>query len=277
MNLRADLHVHTTASDGQCTPEEIVAMARTLGLRAIAVTDHETTLGAWPASRAAANTGLVVVPGVEISTESPQGEIHVLGYFLEPNGHGMEERLAELRDARVGRARRILAKLAALGMPLSWERVRELAAGDSVGRPHIARAMVEKGYASSIEQAFALYIGSQGPAYVDRLRVSPGEAIALIRGALGVPVIAHPLQVSAIVPSLAEAGLQGIEIYYPGYSADEVRFLEELAGRYGLVRTGGSDFHGPCIAGGALGETTAPFAAVAALRARKPAHVSSQA
>jgi len=246
-------------------------MARTLGLCAIAITDHETTLGAWPAIRAATGTGVVVVPGVEISTESSQGEIHILGYFVEPNGQGMEERLAELRDARVGRARRMLAKLAALGMPLSWERVRELAAGDSIGRPHIARAMVERGYVSSIEEAFALYIGSQGPAYVDRLRVPPTDAISLIRGAHGVPVFAHPLQATAILPSLVDAGLQGLEVYYPGYSPEEVHFLEDLADRYGLVRTGGSDYHGPRIAGGTLGEATAPFAAVAELRARKSA------
>ncbi len=275
MNSQADLHVHTTASDGQCTPEQIVAMARALGLRAIAVTDHETTLGVWPAQRAAAGSDLCVVAGVEISTESSQGEIHILGYFVERNGHGLEEKLEQLRQARVERAQRILRKLAALGLPLAWDRVRELAAGDSVGRPHIARAMLEKGYVSSIEEAFALYLGPQGPAYVARLRVTPTEAIAMIRKARGVPVLAHPLQVTGLVPSLAKLGLQGLETSYPGYSPEEIRYLDEIARHQGLVCTGGSDYHGPSVAGGDLGQATTPFATVAQLRARCPGNAES--
>ena len=270
MSLRADLHVHTTASDGQCTPEEVVGMARALGLRAIAVTDHETTLGAWPAQRAAQGTNLRVVPGVEISAESPQGEIHILGYFVEPDGSGLEDRLRELREARLERAQRMVHKLAALGLPLEWERVRNLAAGESVGRPHIARAMLEKGYVSSLEEAFTLYIGYQGPAYVDRLRVTPAEAIAMIRSARGVAVLAHPLQVSSLVPALARIGLQGLETSYPGYSPEEIRYLGEIADQHGLVQTGGSDFHGPDAACAALGAATAPLETVEQLLHRRP-------
>ncbi len=270
MNLRADLHVHTTASDGQRTPEQVVEMARTLGLRAIAITDHETTLGAWPAQRAAEGTELTVVPGVEISVESPQGEIHILGYFLQPEGNGLEAKLRELREGRLERAQKMVRKLAALGMPLDWERVRELAAGESVGRPHVARALVERGYVSSTDEAFSLYIGSGGPAYVARMRISPADTIAMIRQAGGVPVFAHPLHVAGMVSELVKVGLQGMETYYPGYSEEETRYLAVMAQKYGLVRTGGSDFHGPDVTGIELGAATAPFAAVQELLRRRP-------
>ncbi len=277
MSSRVDLHVHTTASDGQCTPEEVVAMARTLGLRAIAITDHESTQGVGPAERAARGTGLAVVPGVEISTESALGEVHILGYFVEPESHDLEARLREIREARVLRARRMVERLAALGMPLNWERVRQLAAGESVGRPHIARALLEQGYVASTEQAFALYIGTGGPAYVSRLKVTPAEAIALIRSARGVPVLAHPLQVTELVPALARAGLKGLEASYTGYSAEEVRFLEDTARRHGLIATGGSDFHGPDVGCGELGAATAPYDVVEQLRCQRPGGNGGQA
>lgn len=270
MSSRADLHVHTTASDGQCTPEEVVAMARALGLRAIAITDHESTLGVGPAERAARGTGLDVVPGVEISTESSMGEVHILGYFVEPEAGGLDDRLREMREGRVERARRMLSKLAALGMPLDWERVRELAAGESVGRPHVARAMIERGYVSSADEAFALYLGAGRPAYVSRLKVTPAQTIAWIQGAHGVPVLAHPLQVTDLVPALSKSGLQGLEASYTGYSPEEVRYLTDLAGRYGLVATGGSDFHGSDIVCGELGAATTAYATVEQLRRRRP-------
>ncbi len=246
-------------------------MARTLGLRAIAISDHESTRGVEPAERAARGTEVTVVPGVEVSTESSQGEVHVLGYFVEPGSGGLEARLREIREARLERARRMLSRLAAIGLPVSWKRVRELAAGDSVGRPHIARAMVEQGYVESPEKAFALYIGSGGPAYVPRLKVTPEEAIALIHGAHGVAVLAHPLQVTDIVPALVKAGLQGLEASYTGYSPEEVRFLEDLARRYNLIPTGGSDFHGPDLVCGQLGAATTFFETVERLRQRRPA------
>ncbi len=246
-------------------------MARARGLRAIAITDHESTQGVRPAAAAARGTELGVVPGVEISTESALGEVHILGYFVEPESAGLEAKLREIREARVLRARRMVERLAALGMPLSWERVRELAAGESVGRPHIARALLEQGYVTSTEQAFALYIGSRGPAYVSRLKVTPAEAITLIRNARGVPVLAHPLQVTEIVPALAKAGIEGLEASYTGYSPEEVRYLEDIARRHGLIATGGSDFHGPDLVCGELGAATVPYDVVEELRRRRPA------
>ena len=265
MTERADLHIHTTASDGQFSPEQVVEMARNCHLRAIAITDHETTLGNRPAQRAAEGSGLIVVAGVEISTESALGELHILGYLIDPEADRLEGRLAELRQGRLKRAQEMLARLAAVGMPLDWEHVRRLAAGESVGRPHVARAMVERGYVATTDEAFALYIGHNGPAYVPRLRVLPTEAIAMIRRARGVAVLAHPLQVYPIVPELARAGLQGLETSYAGYSTEEVSFLEEVARRNGLICTGGSDFHGPAISAVEMGAATAPFATVGEL------------
>ena len=245
-------------------------MARALGLRAIAITDHDSTLGIPPAEKAARGTGLEVVPGVEISAESAVGEVHILGYFVKPEADGMEAKLRQVREARLERARRIVARLAALGIPVDWERVRELAAGESVGRPHVARAMVERGYVSSTDEAFALYLASGRPAYVPRLKVTPPEAIAWIRSARGVPVLAHPLQATDLVPALRKAGLEGLEASYTGYSPEEVRYLTDLAARYGLVATGGSDFHGPDMACGELGAATTPYATVEELRRRRP-------
>ncbi len=275
MNSRADLHIHTTASDGQCTPEQVVEMARALGLRAIAITDHETTVGAQPAQRAAEGTGLTVIPGVEISTETSLGELHMLGYYIEPRD-GLEAKLHELREGRVLRAQRMVQRLAALGMRLEWEHVRELAAGESVGRPHIARALVERGYVENTDQAFALYIGSGGPAYVPRLRVTPLESIKMIRQAGGVPVVAHPLYVAAIVPELVKAGLQGLEASYPGYSEEDMLYLRQMAEKYGLAQTGGSDFHGPDVSPIEMGAATAPAEVVGELLARRPAGRASQ-
>lgn len=269
MKLRADLHIHTTASDGQCTPEQIVEMARTLGLRAIAITDHETTLGVQPAQRAAEGSELCVVPGVEISTEARLGELHMLGYLIEPGGE-LEDRLRKLREGRLQRARRMVDRLAALGMPLSWERVRELAVGDSVGRPHIARALVEQGYVAHVEEAFSLYIGSGRPAYVPRRRVTPVEAMRMICSARGVPVLAHPLYAVGAIPELAKAGLQGLETHYPGYTDEEVRLLSQIARRHGLVETGGSDFHGPDVSSIELAAATIPYEAVRELLRRRP-------
>lgn len=246
-------------------------MARAMGLRAIAITDHESTLGIAAAQRAARGANLEVVPGVEISAESHSGEVHVLGYFVEPEANGLEERLSQVREARLARARRIVERLAALGMPLDWERVRQLAAGESVGRPHLARAMVERGYVSSVDEAFALYLASGRPAYVPRLKVSPAEAMAWITRAKGVPVLAHPLQIADLVPALRKAGLQGLEANYPGYSPEEVRYLTGLAQRYGLVVTGGSDFHGLDLVCGELGAATTDYATVEQLRRRRPA------
>jgi predicted metal-dependent phosphoesterase TrpH len=170
-----DLHLHTTASDGAFSPTQIVHMALEAGLRAVAITDHDSMDGLEEAVTAAAGTGLVIIPGVEISSDLPQGEAHILGYYLDAHNAELVELLATLRKSRWERAQRMVEKLGGLGLPVSWDRVAAIADGGAVGRPHVARALMEAGHVSSVQDAFALYIGREGPAYVDRYKLAPVE------------------------------------------------------------------------------------------------------
>ncbi len=245
--MKADLHVHTTASDGRLEPREIVGLAVKVGLDVIAVTDHDTVGGVTPAL-AAADTfpSLTVIPGVEINTDVPHGEVHVLGYFIDYTGRKLGTTLQGLRDSREGRAQKMIAKLSGLGMEIEWQRVQELAQGGSVCRPHIAQALSEKGYVSSEKEAFDKYIGHDGPAYVDRQKVLPVEAVKLIIEAQGLPVLAHPAGIDnldEVVSELKGAGLVGIEVYYRDYGSDVMDRLLKTAKQYELVPTGGSDYH----------------------------------
>ena len=250
---KIDLHLHTTASDGRFTPAEIVAKAAGLGLEVIAITDHDTVDGIAPALIAAREfPRLTVIPGVEINTDVPQGEAHLLGYFIDYTNDNLSDALKRLRDSRHLRAQRMIEKLEGLGVTISWPRVRELAAGGTIGRPHIAQALQEKGYITSFKEAFTRYIGREGPAYVERDKITQEEAVELVLKARGLPVLAHPFtagKVEPIVKRLKEAGLVGLETYYKEYTAGEIRELVTLAQKYGLLVTGGSDYHG-------LGENT---------------------
>lgn len=247
MTSRVDLHLHSTASDGQFSPSDLVAMALERNLLAIAITDHDTTEGIDEALDAAKGTGLEVIPGVEISNDVPHEEVHLLGYYIDHHDPALEKKLYAFREARLRRAKEMLAKLATLGFPLPWEMVAKSAGRGSVGRPHIAQAMLEMGYIASTDEAFALYIGHNGPAYVERYKLSPSEAVSMIKKARGLPVLAHPLKVTHFLPSLVEQGLVGLEVYYTGYSAEDIRKLTGLARKFGLIPTGGSDFHGPGV------------------------------
>jgi predicted metal-dependent phosphoesterase TrpH len=247
MISRVDLHLHTTASDGRFSPSELVAMALERDLLAIAITDHDTTEGIDEALEAARGTGLEVIPGVEVSCDVPHQEVHVLGYYISHHDPTLEKKLWAFRQARLQRAKEMLVKLAALGFPLEWEMVAGLAGGSSVGRPHIAQAMVKMGYVASADEAFALYIGRNGPAYVERHKLSPADAVSLIKDARGLPVLAHPREVTRFLPLLIGRGLVGLEVYYDGYSAEDMRQLARLARKYDLIPTGGSDFHGPGV------------------------------
>jgi len=269
MNSRIDLHVHTTASDGQFSPTEVVHKALEIGLIAIAVTDHDTIAGVAEALEAAGGTGLDVIPGVEISTDIPRSEVHILGYYIAHADLYLRSRLSLFRDSRLDRARRMVAKLNRMGLPLDWERVQQIAGEAAVGRPHLARALLEKGYISSVDEAFHLYIGRNGPAYVERFKISPAEAVQTILAANGLPVLAHPLQVSHLVPELTKHGLVGLEAYYPGYTPDETGFLLDLAAKYDLLVTGGTDFHGEdVLPGSQLGGVIVPQGVVENLHTR---------
>ena len=245
---QVDLHVHSTASDGKFSPEAIIAKAAELGLKVISLTDHDSVDGIMPALEAArAFPQLIFIPGVEISTDMPDGEAHVLGYFIDYTSRELASTLERFRNSRIGRARGMIAKLNDMGIDIDWQRVQEIAGDGSMGRPHIAQAMLEKGYITSFEEAFKKYIGHGGPAYVERAKMMPEEAVALILRSGGLPVLAHPFTVKEpemLVKKLKAGGLVGIEAYYKDNTPEETGATLGLAKRYGLIATGGSDFHG---------------------------------
>ncbi|HEV8636186.1 MAG TPA: PHP domain-containing protein [Chloroflexota bacterium] len=269
-----DLHTHTLASDGLLAPAELVNLALERGLSALAVTDHDSTEGVAEALAAAESTGLTVVPGVEMSAEVDEGECHILGYFVEHGPGGFQDTLRQLRGGRVSRARLMVERLADAGAPISWERVKEIAGDAAIARPHVAQALVEARQAASIAEAFERWIGSGRPGYVPRTRLTPADAIGAVVRAGGVAAIAHPILGAALVPGpareralagveqqieeLEPVGLGGIEVYYNGYDPTLVGRLGRLAERFGLIATGGSDFHGPGRGHGELGTVPIP-------------------
>ncbi len=245
---KVDLHIHSNASDGRLSPVDIILQAAERGLSVIAITDHDSVDGIASAMVAAkAFPRLRIIPGIELSTDVPQGEIHVLGYFIDYTDHEFQIILEGLRNSRLKRAQGMVAKLKNLGVHLDWERVQEIAGIGSIGRPHIAQAMLEKGYISSIKEAFDKYISRNGPAYVEREKMTAVEAVALILKFNGLPVLAHPFTASnpeTMIIELKAAGLIGIETYYNDYTTDEIDELISFADRYGLIAIGGSDYHG---------------------------------
>jgi predicted metal-dependent phosphoesterase TrpH len=219
---------------------------------------------------AARGTNLQVIPGVELSADVPQAEVHVLGYFVDWHDAYFESMLVKFRDGRYGRAEKMTHKLAALGAPISFERVKEIAGDASIGRPHVAQALVEAGHVATIAEAFDRYIGRNGPAYVERYRLTPEDAVALILQAGGVPVLAHPREVTHYVEPMVRAGMLGLEVFYGMYDDQTIQGLAHLARQYGLVMTGGSDFHGlkKMAHLSSLGQVYVPPEAVDKLRKR---------
>jgi len=262
--LDVDLHLHTTASDGRLTPAEVVRVAAKKGLAIIAITDHDSVEGVSSAIEAARPfPSLKVIPGVEINTDASDSAVHILGYFMDYEDIEFQSSLKTLRHSRELRAQKMLAKLEGLGIQVAWQRVQELAGGGSMGRPHIAQAMFERGYISSLEEAFIKYIGRKGPAYVKRARLSPVEAVEMVLRAGGLPVLAHPADINdldALVVKLKEIGLVGLEAYYNGYRKKTIQRLVGLADKYGLLTSGGSDFHGLGSASETpIGDVDVPF------------------
>jgi predicted metal-dependent phosphoesterase TrpH len=245
---QVDLHVHSSASDGRFSPEEIIKKAAAQGLKYLALTDHDTVAGIPPALAATrAFPGLTFIPGVEISTEVEAGEVHVLGYYIDFTSHLLLKELDRFHFSRVGRAKGMVDNLAKLGIDIDWARVQALAGDAAIGRPHVARAMLEKGYINTFEEAFEKYIGRGGPAYVERDKTTPAEAVALILRAGGLPVLAHPYTAGdpeKLVRDLKAAGLVGVEAYYKDSSRENTAAMIRLAGELGLIATGGSDYHG---------------------------------
>ncbi|KIL35228.1 metal-dependent phosphoesterase [Cohnella kolymensis] len=251
MNNRADLHTHTTASDGMNRPSENVRLAKEAGLSAVAITDHDTVAGIPEALEAGERYGISVVPGVEISTALDGRDIHMLGYGISHQDPLLLSRLSSLRNVRNRRNEQILARLAELGMPVSMAEV-EAAAGksgrgsESVGRPHIAQVLMNKGYASDLRDAFDRFLGEGKPAYVSPPRISPFEAVAWIHEAGGAAVVAHPglYDNDDLVAALLEAGADGVEAFHSDHDAEQEARYSALADRHSKLVTGGSDFHG---------------------------------
>ena len=245
---RADLHIHSTASDGRYNPTEIVHMAVAAGLTIIALTDHDTVDGLIPALEAAREfPELTVIPAVELSTDTYSGEIHVLGYFIDFTNQEFRASLERMRNSRANRAKKMVLKLKELGCNIELERIKEIAGNGALGRAHIAQALLEKGYITSFKEAFTKYIGHGCPAYVVREKLTPVEAVKLVIKANGIPVLAHPytaLNPEEVIKELKTVGLEGMEVYYAGYLPSEMNILLNMAEKYELIPTGGTDYHG---------------------------------
>lgn len=245
---QVDLHIHTNASDGKFSSSEIVRKAHDIGLKYIAITDHDSIEGVLPAQAAAAQLNdMSVIGGVEINTYTPSGELHILGYYCQCDHQELKTTLERLRSSRVLRAQKMVNKLRSMGLKIDFSRVQELAGTGSIGRPHVAQALLERGYILSLREAFNKYIGQGGPAYVEREKITPADAIQLILRAGGIPVLAHPFTSNdpePLIVDIKSAGLAGLEVYYGGYTSEQIRILLGFATKYNLIQTGGSDFHG---------------------------------
>lgn len=269
MNVRFDLHVHTTASDGTLTPAELVRHAARLGLTAVAITDHDSVSGISEALATAAteHPSILVIPGVELSAVDRGRDVHILGYFIDHEDPALAAHLSDLRAARLARAESIVEALAAGGFHVSLDQVLALSDGGAVGRSHVARALVDGGHAEDVSDAFKRLLGRGRPFYVPKDVRTPSEALQVVRASGGIAVLAHPgvTQVDDLVPQLAAEGLGGLEVYHPNHEPeDEERFLEQ-ARRHGLLVTGGSDYHGELAPTPSLGSLLMPAGVLEAL------------
>jgi predicted metal-dependent phosphoesterase TrpH len=281
--MAVDLHTHSTASDGSDDPEVLVEKAAAAGLTTIALTDHDTQEGIEKARAAADRVGLELIPGTELSLEY-LGGMHLVVLWLEPGRGPLQEKLGSLQDGRTGRNAMILAALTDHGMPMTMDEVLEEAGGGSVGRPHIAAVMVRRGYVGSIAEAFELWLAAGKPGYAHRPRLTPEEAIELAVKSGGVPVLAHPHtlginranEMAEILDRLRSAGLVGMEAMYAAYHRHEREGYSDLARRFGLLVSGGSDYHGTykpeLELGRGYGDLVVPESILEELRERGPAN-----
>ena len=246
-SVKVDLHLHTTQSDGNLSPAELVKLAGEKNLEVISITDHDITAGLTEAYESVKDIPhLTLIPGVELSTDIPGNEIHLLGYYMDYSDSFFQETLKRFREGRVDRARQMVRKLEKLGMPVDWGRVVEIAGEGAIGRPHIAQAMVERGYIDYPQDAFKDYLGRNGLAYAEREKMTPPEAVELVVSTGGVAVLAHPAwleDIDTIIVDLKNRGLQGIEVHYAEYDQSTRDRLASIATRHNLLPCGGSDYH----------------------------------
>ena len=266
-----DLHIHTSASDGTHTPEEIVNLAQKQGLKAIAITDHDTIEGNEEAIKAGTKVGLEVIPGVEISVDWDKRPIHILGYYINWRNEKFASELQNLIKFREERNPQIIEKLNSLGLTISYDDVRMAAGEGTIGRPHFAQVIIEKGYVKNGDEAFRKYLQRGAPAYVDKKRLTPQKGIQLIKHAGGIAVLAHPFTIEGInneemeqfILHFKDIGIDGVEVFYSGHSAEQTLQLQAIAKKHNLLMTGGTDFHGeqkPKIhIGKGFGEMQVPY------------------
>jgi predicted metal-dependent phosphoesterase TrpH len=267
-----DLHAHSLRSDGALSPADLVKRAAARGVRILALSDHDTLAGVAEAVAAGAAPGVRVIPATELNTESEWGDAHVLGYFIDPADAVLEERLRWLRANRGRRIELMVERLNQLGYAISLARVLEIAQGGALGRPHLAEALLEKGFIRSYEEAFDTVLAKSSPAYVARVGLTPLEAVELVRAHRGVPSLAHPgtvVSLEALLPKLVSVGLAGIEAYYGEHSPEMTERCRTLARTHDLVPTGGSDFHGRGAHGVDLGAVFVPPETIELLEARR--------
>jgi hypothetical protein len=275
-----DLHTHSTASDGSLSPEELVRAGKKAGLRALALTDHDTVSGLHQALLAGQEQGLEVIPGCELSVQSPKGFMHLLGLWIPVRPPKLQATLAWLQDMRRQRNERIMAALRSLGISIADREVKEQAKGESIGRPHIAQTLVHKGVVDSLEQAFARFVGSTGQAYVPKVKLSAGQAISILKQEQATVILAHPYslrmtnqELTAHLKHMQAMGLDGLEVYYPEHTAEQTRLYASLARDLNLVLSGGSDFHGrikPDISlGRGRGDLDLPYSLVEKMKAAR--------
>lgn len=272
-----DLHTHTTASDGFLTPEALVARAARAGVTTLGLTDHDTLAGCAAAATACAHHRIAFVAGIEITAVTDERDIHVLAYFFDLESQALRRFLVDQRAIRVDRVRTIVERLAQLGMPLDIERILQPAVTDpsvSVGRPWVARALLEHGHVSSVSDAFDRWLGRGCPAFVPRGGASPAEVFAVVHEAGGLVSLAHPVLVKhdEWIKSFAAQGLDAVEAYHSAQSADDTRRYLLIANSLQLLVTGGSDFHGNEHGGGGPGSVTLPRPAFERLQAWREAH-----
>ncbi|RTZ90610.1 MAG: phosphoesterase [Deltaproteobacteria bacterium] len=258
---RVDLHSHSTVSDGSFPPEQVVRMAAEAGLSALALTDHDNIGGVTAAIQAGKKEGILVVPGVEISAEFSRGTCHILGYFFDPEDKTLREKLAYLQKARAERNPKIAAKLQDLGIAITYDEVKAIAGSEQVGRPHFARILMDKGVVKDFNEAFERFLGKDKAAYVDKFRYQPEEAFAMIQAAGGVAVLAHPYtlnlpddELTGLLKEWVNMGLKGMEVFYPDHTEEMIDTYSRMADTFGLIKTGGSDFHGNNKEGSVLGD-----------------------
>jgi len=269
MNKCADLHIHTNYSDSTSPPEEVVNQAHEYKIDCIAISDHDTIDGIAPAKAAAEQYGIEIIPGIELSTEIDGKDIHVLGYLFDYDNPIVKEKLSTIQDARIDRMRSMIEKLKEVGIDnIELSEVCALTQSKAVGRPHLAKILLEKGWVKSMQEAFNQYLIEGKTAYMPKYKMSPFEAIQLMRDFGGVTVLAHPMstRVDELIPQLAEAGLNGLEAIYPNCSQKVTNHYMDLAKKHNLLVTGGSDAHGKAKKNTFLGKVKIPYELVEKLK-----------